>query len=189
MSGFFEVHLRPRLGDFRASTIQVSLPEPGRESVAKVRAHVHAPDAPIGFYNARRSREIIEATTRVLEHALTDADTSRVNRMRAQLLLERLQRTQARVEAMCGTLDAYPDFAAAVETARASAYEIRRAGDETDQAFGAAMADLRATLNQGAIPAHQAEVLRRDLDILQSDRDKWLAYRSNDVATFWVRRA
>jgi hypothetical protein len=189
-NGRFEINLSPDSFNPKQSRLRISLPREGQENDSIVKAHMHSPDAPVGFYNAEEAKEITDAVKRVLTGAVSSPEASRVNRLRLQTISERVDILSSRVERLHVALEERPELRSLLGVARKSAYGIRKAGDASDESFQCSMTALNTYLKEGAegLDANLCSTLGRDLKTLEQDRHKWLQYHSNPMQSFYLSR-
>ena len=124
----------------------------------------------------------------VLSAATTDPDTARVDKLRSKELLGDVSELSTFVARMNAALAQRPQLAEAIAQATTSAYEVRKQGDDHDRAFDGAMGTLRQQVRSGAdgLDADLLDRLKMDLETLQNDHDKWLAWRSDSISSYWI---
>jgi len=186
-SGHFVIHLRPKSLDDGYS-LHVSLAPQGDEKNAVVQTHPHAPNAPVGFYNRAEAKGALEQVRSVLVAALADEDAARVNKLRAQTILDRLERTSAYLDAL-GASEAKQPVLAKLPEAWDAVHDSKKPGDALDQKYQAIAKEIGAMLaGDHGLPAEAVAQVKEDLETLAADRKKWHTWRaSTGLFTLWVR--
>jgi hypothetical protein len=185
IDGEFHLHLTPPIGS-KDNSLHVALPPEGGESRAIVRDHPHAADAPMGFHNLSSSRAVLAEMTRILQAAIDDPNTSRVNRLRAEEISKRIDAARVHVDRLFEAKAAHPELAA-LEPAGQAARKIKKVGCAEDLAVRAAIEKARGAFSK--LSPEIAAQVKSDLAVIEADREKWLAwYASTGLFTFYVDR-
>lgn len=185
-SGKFHVHLTPNsLSD--GYSLHVALAPAGDEKNAVVQDNPHAPAAPIGFYNLDRASQALHTVKRVLTASVKDSKTENVNRLRAQSILNRLEKTQSYLETLKADRAEHPVFAT-LKNAAEYAYNTKKLGDENDQKLKAALSEVKTYV--AAHPELRAELkeqIKEEIGVIKADQKKWADWRSSTgIHTFYV---
>ncbi|MEE2904007.1 MAG: hypothetical protein VYC39_16900 [Myxococcota bacterium] len=185
-SGKFHVHLTPSNIDHRS--LHVAFAPEGDEKNAVVQDHPHAPSAPVGFYNLERSQQALDTVERVLQAAVDAPETSNVNRLRAESILGRLNKTQAYLSALAQVRQEHPILGTLKQVAE-YAYETKKFGDENDEKFKSSVGAIESyvKLKKGSISNEVAEQVQEEVANLKTDQKKWVDWRARTgIQTYYV---
>lgn len=185
-SGLFHVHLTP--SNPNQHSLHVALAPHGHEKSAIVQDHPHAPRAPVGFYNLDRSQVALATIQQVLKAAVDAPNTSNLNRLRANSILDRLNQTQGYLSSLTQTRHEHPIFGT-LKRAAQYAYETKNYGDENDTKFTSSISAIESymELKNGSISSEVKAQVQEELTNLKADQKKWVNWRgSTGIQSFYV---